>query len=61
MIFYLGREIDKSYFFTKDPNSAIPTIGIDFIIKSLIVNGSKVKLQIWNTAGQERFKTITST
>eukprot|EP00794_Sanderia_malayensis_P006022 gene6022-6722_t len=35
------------------------TIGVDFLIKSLMIDGKKVKLQIWDTAGQERFRTIT--
>ncbi|XP_053200290.1 ras-related protein Rab-30-like [Panonychus citri] len=35
------------------------TIGVDFMIKSLMVNDVKVKLQIWDTAGQERFRSIT--
>ena len=41
--------------------SFITTIGIDFKIKSILINEStKVKLQIWDTAGQERFRTITT-
>merc|ERR1711916_304757 len=41
--------------------SFITTIGIDFKIKSILINETtKVKLQIWDTAGQERFRTITT-
>eukprot|EP01017_Pseudomicrothorax_dubius_P043253 TRINITY_DN716_c0_g7_i1.p1 TRINITY_DN716_c0_g7~~TRINITY_DN716_c0_g7_i1.p1 ORF type:complete len:226 (-),score=26.83 TRINITY_DN716_c0_g7_i1:71-748(-) len=36
------------------------TIGVDFKIKSLQLDNRLVKLQIWDTAGQEQFKTITS-
>ena len=37
------------------------TIGMDFRIRSLITaTGKKVKLQIWDTAGQEWFHTFTS-
>ena len=32
------------------------TIGIDFEVKSLIVDGKKVKLQIWDFDGGERFR-----
>ncbi|XP_067856063.1 ras-related protein Rab-19-like isoform X2 [Heptranchias perlo] len=33
------------------------TIGVDFIVKTLDIEGKKVK--VWDTAGQERFRTIT--
>ena len=39
--------------------SNIPTIGIDFKIKTVEIDGKKVKLQIWDTSGQERFDAIT--
>ncbi len=32
------------------------TIGIDFEVKSLVVDGKKVKLQIWDFGGEERFR-----
>uniref|UniRef100_A0A0K0EXA6 Ras-related protein Rab-43 n=1 Tax=Strongyloides venezuelensis TaxID=75913 RepID=A0A0K0EXA6_STRVS len=35
------------------------TIGVDFTMKTMIVDGKKIKLQIWDTGGQERFRTIT--
>ena len=37
----------------------ITTIGIDFKIKTVDLDGRRVKLQIWDTAGQEQFRTIT--
>jgi small GTP-binding protein len=37
----------------------ISTIGIDFNIKSFVVNDKKVKLQIWDSCGQERFNSLT--
>eukprot|EP00727_Mastigamoeba_balamuthi_P012024 m51a1_g7444 putative ras-like gtp-binding protein ypt1 (1013) ;mRNA; f:92802-96151 len=41
-------------------DSHITTIGVDFKIKSVDLGGKVVKLQIWDTTGQERFRTITS-
>jgi len=35
------------------------TIGVEFGAKSLSVDGHMVKLQIWDTAGQESFRSIT--
>ncbi|UJR18705.1 hypothetical protein I4U23_005612 [Adineta vaga] len=37
----------------------ISTIRLDFIVKTIQVDGRKIKLQIWTTAGQERFFSIT--
>jgi len=34
------------------------TIGVDFAIKMVEIAGKKVKLQIWDTGGQERFSYI---
>jgi Ras-related protein Rab-8A len=39
--------------------SHITTIGIDFQTKSMIIDGSAVKLMCFDTAGQCRFRTIT--
>ena len=38
----------------------LATIGVDFRFKSFMLDGENVKLQIWDTAGQEKFRTITS-
>jgi Ras-related protein Rab-2A len=35
------------------------TIGVEFGSKILKVGGKSVKLQVWDTAGQESFKSIT--
>ncbi|KAI6656406.1 Ras-related protein Rab-26-like [Oopsacas minuta] len=34
---------------------AIATIGVDMVVKTFMVQGMKVSLQIWDTAGEERF------
>eukprot|EP00831_Metopus_contortus_P060248 TRINITY_DN5214_c0_g1_i6.p1 TRINITY_DN5214_c0_g1~~TRINITY_DN5214_c0_g1_i6.p1 ORF type:complete len:177 (-),score=26.64 TRINITY_DN5214_c0_g1_i6:188-718(-) len=36
-----------------------PTLGVDFKLKKAQINGENVKLEIWDTGGQERFRTIT--
>ncbi|KRX10339.1 P-loop containing nucleoside triphosphate hydrolase [Pseudocohnilembus persalinus] len=38
----------------------IPTVGIDFAVKNLKIDNKIVKVQIFDTAGQERFKSIIS-
>ena len=38
----------------------LSTIGVDFKVKEIEVEGKRVKLQIWDSAGQERFRNITS-
>ncbi|XP_054985395.1 ras-related protein Rab-19-like [Sorex araneus] len=35
------------------------TFGVDIILRSLDIDGKKVKMQVWDTAGQEHFRTIT--
>jgi len=36
----------------------VPTIGVDFNLKAMECEGKKIKLQIWDTAGQEKFRNI---
>ena len=37
------------------------TIGVEFGAKTIDINGKSVKIQIWDTAGQEAFQAITRT
>ena len=37
------------------------TVGVDFEVKSLVVNNQKVKLQIWDFGGEERFRFLLPT
>lgn len=39
-------------------SSHCPTIGMEFFSKRISVNDIMIKLQIWDTAGQETFKSI---
>jgi len=41
-------------------DNSVPTIGVQFATKCLTINGSRVKAQIWDTAGEERCRAITS-
>ena len=36
------------------------TIGVDFLMKSLLIKDKTVKLQLWDTAGQEKYKSMVS-
>ena len=36
------------------------TIGVDFKVKTLQVEDRKIKFTLWDTAGQDRFRTMTS-
>ena len=47
---YIDDEFSDTY---------LSTIGIEFKIKPLIINGKKVLLRIWDTSGQERYRSIT--
>ena len=38
----------------------LSTIGVEFINKSFDINNKVVKAQIWDTAGAERFRSVTS-
>ncbi|OMJ91514.1 hypothetical protein SteCoe_5884 [Stentor coeruleus] len=51
----LLRFADNTY-----TESFISTIGVDFKIKTVEIEHKIFKLQIWDTAGQEKFRTITS-
>uniref|UniRef100_A0A2L2XYC6 Ras and EF-hand domain-containing protein n=1 Tax=Parasteatoda tepidariorum TaxID=114398 RepID=A0A2L2XYC6_PARTP len=37
------------------------TLGLDFLMRTILVDGRNVAVQLWDTAGQERFRSITKT
>lgn len=63
-ILLLGKDgCGKSCFlyrFAEDTfdSAFITTIGIDFKVKTMLCEGSHVKLQIWDTPGHTRYRTI---
>ena len=48
----------------KNPELALhdflPTIGIDFRLVDLKIDGLRVRVQLWDTVGQERYRTMTT-
>ncbi|KAH0785779.1 small GTP-binding protein [Histomonas meleagridis] len=40
-------------------SSTSATVGVDILSKSLNVHGQKINLAIWDTAGQEEYRTLT--
>lgn len=47
--------------YTEDqfPEDFLTTIGVDFKVKNINIENQDYKLQIWDTAGQEQFRSIT--
>jgi len=63
----LGKALEKKgynpIFICKDGDFAFKenykmTIGVSFAVKTININGKRVKLQIWDTGGQERFQYV---
>ena len=47
------------YIDDKFPELHMSTIGVEYKIQTLIINGRTVILRIWDTSGQERYRSIT--
>ncbi|XP_072344085.1 uncharacterized protein [Scyliorhinus torazame] len=48
------------YVFKRYTNSYKATIGADFLIRDVTLDGKKVTVQVWDTAGTERFQSLGS-
>lgn len=46
---FLGKGFQSGY---------ILTIGADFAVQDIVVNGEQIKFQIWDLAGQQRFSAV---
>ena len=49
----------NKYISNKFDESSISTVGVDYMDKIIDYNKFKIKLQIWDTSGEEKFRTIT--
>jgi len=47
------------YINDKFDDSAISTVGVDYMDKIITYKNLKIKLQIWDTSGEEKFRSIT--
>ena len=54
----LRFENDSSRIDNKFTRTFTPTIGVDFKFQTIHVRDKPVKLQLWDTAGQEKFFSI---
>ena len=59
-----SKDVGKTVFllrYTDDyfPDNHVSTIGVEYKAKTLIKGKYKIILNIWDTAGQDRFKSIT--
>ena len=50
--------IINQYIYNSSAPDHTPTVGIDFFAKTLDLNGQSLRLQIWDTAGQEKFHSL---
>ena len=50
--------ICEGYFNDQYPYQLTITIGVDFCFHTITVEGKRVKLQVWDTAGGERFRIV---
>jgi small GTP-binding protein len=54
----VGKSTLAHRFISKKFTATPPTIGATFQVKTVVVNGTTVKLELWDTAGTERYKAL---
>ena len=63
VVFVGDQSVGKSsliarYVYDTFDQGTSPTIGVDFMVKSIYSGGQTYKIHFWDTAGQERFKSL---
>ena len=63
VVFVGDQSVGKSsliarYVYDSFDQGTSPTIGVDFMVKSIYSGGQTYKIHFWDTAGQERFKSL---
>ena len=63
VVFVGDQSVGKSsliarYVYDTFDSGTSPTIGVDFMVKSIYSGGQTYKIHFWDTAGQERFKSL---
>ena len=63
VVFLGDQSVGKSsliarYVYDTFDSGTSPTIGVDFMVKSIYSGGQTYKIHFWDTAGQERFKSL---
>jgi Ras-related protein Rab-7A len=54
----VGKTTLLSQYITQKAGQSKPTIGADFQKKEVMIDNQSVNLQIWDTAGQEKFQSL---
>jgi Ras-related protein Rab-6A len=50
--------IINQYIYDSSPTDHQPTVGVDFVAKTVKLDKRTVRLQLWDTAGQEKFHAL---
>ena len=63
LVFLGDQSVGKSsiiykYVYDTFESASNPTIGVDFVVKTLYYGENTYKIHFWDTAGQERFKSL---